>query len=89
VIANGTIDQPKEGASGDNSSSSINATQPVLSSELTDPSGHSMVLVPAGSFEMGGNDDIALAECLKLLKPELCDRDRHVRAAASIRAAPG
>jgi len=79
-IANGSVDQSKEGASGDNLSSATNTNQPVLSSEITDSYGHSMTMVPAGTFEMGGDADIALAECLKLHNTDLCDRDRHVCA---------
>jgi iron(II)-dependent oxidoreductase len=37
-----------------------------------------MVLVAAGAFEMGGDADVALAECQQLLEPDLCDRNRHV-----------
>ena len=44
---------------------------------IIDENGISMVLVPAGAFEMGGNADVALAECQKLFEPfaeDTCDR---------------
>ena len=70
-----TFAQPPEEASGDNTSPTAIPTPTVLASEITDSYGHSMVLVPAGAFEMGGDADIAVAECLKLHEPEGCDRN--------------
>jgi formylglycine-generating enzyme required for sulfatase activity len=79
-IPDGALDQPQGGISADNPSSPGNPTPTALLSEIRDPSGQPMVLVAAGEFEMGGEADFALAECQKLLEPDLCDRDRHVIA---------
>jgi formylglycine-generating enzyme required for sulfatase activity len=46
-----------------------------LPSRITDDHGVPVVLVPAGAFEMGGDADIALAECQKLFIGGDCQRD--------------
>ena len=53
------------------------ATPTGLPDLINDDNGVSMVLVPAGTFNMGGDADVALAECQKLFEPfadDTCDR---------------
>ena len=50
-------------------------TPTVQPTRITDDHGVPVVLVPAGAFEMGGDADIALAECQKLFIGGDCQRD--------------
>ena len=82
VFPTETSVQSHEGAIGDTPVSPpsdtpalpTSPTPAVLAPEISDSPGHIMLLVPAGVFQMGGDADTALAECLKLHDPEGCNR---------------